>query len=136
MHAPGKQKTGREEARHIAELASEKKGQDIVLLDLRKVSTVCDWFVLVSANSDRQVNSISRSIQKMLSKEGVKPLHIEGRNNPHWTLLDYNDVVVHVFHKDIREFYGLERLWSDAPREQFDGKCLKETFQKKSQKPS
>ncbi len=118
-----KKTAGREKARAIAKLASEKKGQDIVLLDLRELSSVCDWFVLISASSARRVNAISESIQEGLSKTQCFPLHIEGRNNPYWVLLDYADVVVHIFYKDVRGFYGLERLWSDAPREYFDAIC-------------
>ncbi|MCK5450738.1 MAG: ribosome silencing factor [Candidatus Omnitrophica bacterium] len=120
-----------DKAKLIAELASERKGEDIVLMDMRHISMVCDWFVLVSASSSRRVNSISKAIQKELSREKVNPLHVEGKQNPYWTLLDYEDVVVHVFYKEIREFYGLERLWSDAPKKQFNDKCLTKTSQKK-----
>ena len=136
MRVVRREKTGREKACLIAGIAFEKKGQNIVLLDLREISAVCDWFVLVSAGSARRVKAISDSIQKELSKEKYSLLNIEGRHNPYWTLLDYNDVVVHVFYKDVRAFYGLERLWSDAPAEYFDGKCLRKTFQKESPKSS
>lgn len=129
-------KTAREKVQLIARLAADKKGQDIVLMDMQGLSTVCDWFVLVSAASVRRIKAISKAIEKGLSEKKIPPLHVEGRNNPNWVLLDYNDVVAHIFYKDIREFYGLERLWSDAPREYFDGKCLKKIFQRKSQKSS
>ena len=107
----------------IAEIASEKKGQDIVLMDMRKVSNVCDWFVIISAGSTRAIKALARAIDKGLSQKKVKSLRIEGRNDPFWVLLDYGDTVVHIFHKDMREFYGLERLWSDAPMECFESKC-------------
>jgi len=129
-------KTGREKARFIARTSSEKKGEDIVLMDVRKVSGVCDWFVLVSASSSRRLKGISEAIQKDLSEKKVFPLHVEGRHNPYWTLLDYGDVVVHIFYKDIRGFYGLERLWADAPKECFEAKCLKKTYRKRSRKSS
>lgn len=115
----------------IARLAAEKKGENIVLMDMRGVSTMCDWFVLVSASSSRRIGAISNVIQERLAKEGVHPMHVEGRHNPYWVLLDYVDVVVHVFYKEVRDFYGLERLWSDAPTERFDNKCLVKTSRKR-----
>jgi ribosome-associated protein len=120
-----------DKAKLIAQLAAEKKGENIVLMDMRNVSTMYDWFVLVSASSSRRISAISNTIQRELSKEGISPLHVEGKHNPYWILLDYEDVVVHVFYRQIREFYGLERLWSDAPIERFDNKCLAKTSQKK-----
>ena len=120
-----------DKAKLIAQLAAEKKGEDIVLMDMRKITAMCDWFVLVSASSSRRLNAISNTIQRRLSKEHVSPSHIEGKHNPYWILLDYRDVVVHVFYREIREFYRLERLWSDAPIERFDSKCLAKTSQKK-----
>ncbi|MGB3081414.1 MAG: ribosome silencing factor [Candidatus Omnitrophota bacterium] len=131
-----KKLTSKDKAQLIAESAAEKKGHDIVLMDMSRISTLCDWFVLVSASSSRRVNAISKAIQEKLSKIRVRPLHIEGKNNPYWVLLDYEDVVAHVFYGDVREFYGLERLWSDAPRERFDAKCLEKTSRKGSQQPS
>ncbi|MFC1548415.1 ribosome silencing factor [Candidatus Omnitrophota bacterium] len=123
-------KTALDKAKLIAQLAAEKKGENIVLMDMRNMSLMCDWFVLVSASSSRRLNAISNQIQRKLSKERISPSHVEGRNNPYWILLDFQDVVVHVFYKEIRDFYGLERLWSDAPIERFDDKCLAKTSQK------
>lgn len=120
-----------DKAKIIARLAAEKKGENIVLMDMRRISTMCDWFVLVSASSSRRINAIANVIQERLSKKSVYPLHVEGKHNPYWVLLDYEDVVVHVFYKEIRDFYGLERLWSDAPTERFDDKCLVKTSPKK-----
>ncbi len=96
---------------------------------------MCDWLVVVSASSSRRIKAIANSVQEGMAKENVRPLHVEGKNNPYWTLLDYGDVVVHVFNEDIREFYGLERLWSDAPRERFEDKCTEKTSQKESREP-
>ena len=127
--------TSREKARRIAYLAADKKGENIVLLEIKEVSSVCDWLVVVSASSSRRIKAIANSVQEGMSKEKVRPLHVEGKNNPYWTLLDYGDVVVHVFNGDIREFYGLERLWSDAPRERFENKCTEKKYQKESREP-
>jgi ribosome-associated protein len=92
------------------------KGDDIQLMDLRQIeNTVCDYFIICSGNSNTQVNAITGSIQKLVSKElKDKPWHIEGQNNSEWILMDYVNVVVHVFQKQIREFYDIESLWGDA----------------------
>lgn len=92
------------------------KGEDIQLLDLREIeNTVCDYFIICSGNSNTQVNAISGSVQKVVSKElKDKPWHIEGQNNSEWVLMDYVNVVVHVFQKHVREFYDIESLWGDA----------------------
>ncbi len=92
------------------------KGKDISILDLREIdNTVCDYFVICSGTSNTQVNAIVNSIQKIVSKElKDKPWHVEGSDNAEWVLIDYVDVVVHVFQKHIREFYDIEGLWGDA----------------------
>lgn len=94
----------------------EVKGQDIEILDLRDIeNTVCDYFIICNGNSNTQVNAIVNSIQKTVSKAiQEKPWHVEGSNNAEWVLLDYVHVVVHVFQKQIREFYNIEGLWGDA----------------------
>src|SRR5690606_6303628 len=94
----------------------EKKAADIVVLDLRKVkNAVADFFVICSGNSDKQLDAIADSIDEEVYKAlKENPWHAEGKNNKEWMLLDYIDVVVHVFRKDKREFYALERLWGDA----------------------
>jgi len=94
----------------------EVKGQEIEILDLRKIeNTVCDYFIICNGTSNTQVNAIVNSIQKSVSKSlKEKPWHIEGSNNAEWVLLDYVHVVVHVFQKHIREFYDIEGLWGDA----------------------
>jgi len=92
------------------------KGEDIQLLDLREIeNTVCDYFIICSGNSNTQVNAISGSVQKTVSKEiKDKPWHVEGQNNSEWILMDYVNVVVHVFQKHVRQFYDIESLWGDA----------------------
>ena len=94
----------------------EVKGQGIEILDLRDIeNTVCDYFIICNGNSNTQVNAIVNSVQKTVSKTiQEKPWHVEGSNNAEWVLLDYVHVVVHVFQKQIREFYNIEGLWGDA----------------------
>lgn len=94
----------------------EVKGENIQLLDLRELeNTVCDYFIICSGNSNTQVKAISGSIQKIVSKSlKDKPWHIEGEMNAEWVLMDYVNVVVHVFQKQIREYYDIESLWGDA----------------------
>ena len=94
----------------------EVKGENIQLLDLRDIeNTVCDYFIICSGNSNTQVKAISGSIQKTVSKQAKdKPWHIEGENNAEWILMDYVNVAVHVFQKQIRDFYDIESLWGDA----------------------
>lgn len=126
-------KTSREKAKLIARFAAEKKGEDIVLMDMANLSMMCDWFVIISAGSPRRVKTVSDTIKKALFKKKLEPLHVEGKSSSCWTLLDYGDVVVHVFYKGIREFYALERLWADAPKQFFNDKCLGRTSRKKYQ---
>lgn len=94
----------------------EVKGNDIKILDLRKIdNTVSDYFIICNGNSNTQVNAIVNSIQKIVSKElKDKPWHVEGSDNAEWVLMDYVNVVVHVFQKHIREYYNIESLWGDA----------------------
>jgi len=91
-----------------------KKGSDIVILDLRGLSSAADYFVVCSADSDVQVRAISDSLEKDSKEERQYPWHTEGRRAGNWIIQDYVDVVAHVFHKEAREFYNLERLWADA----------------------
>jgi ribosome-associated protein len=94
----------------------EVKGNDIDILDLREIdNTVCDYFIICNGNSNTQVNAIVHSIQKIVSKElKDKPWHVEGTENGEWVLMDYVNIVVHVFQKHIREYYNIESLWGDA----------------------
>ncbi len=101
---------------HIIEGIENLKGEDIQLLDLRAIdNTPCDYFIVCNGNSNTQVNAIVQSIQKTVSKAiQEKPFHVEGQENAEWVLLDYVNVVVHVFQKHIRDYYNLEALWGDA----------------------
>jgi len=94
----------------------EKKAADIVILDLRKLNNaIADFFVICSGNSDKQLDAIADSIdQEVFKALKENPWHVEGKNNKEWMLLDYINVVAHVFKKDRRDFYALERLWGDA----------------------
>ncbi len=100
----------------IIEGIEEVKGQDISILDLREIeNTVCDYFVICNGTSNTQVNAIVNSIQKTVSKQlKDKPWHTEGSDNGEWVLIDYVNVVVHVFQRHIREYYDIEGLWGDA----------------------
>jgi ribosome-associated protein len=103
----------------IIEAIREKKGQQIVKLDLQEIkNTVCSYFIICQAESNTQVNALADNIEKQTSlKLKVLPHHIEGRVNSQWILLDYFGVIVHVFQKEYREFYKLEDLWSDGKLE-------------------
>jgi ribosome-associated protein len=113
---PARTDAGLPLARRAAELARAKKAEDVVLLDLRPLGAVTDFFLLANGNSETQVKAIADHILETLGKEGVDPWHKEGVENRRWILLDYVDVVVHVFHHETRAYYLLERLWGDAGR--------------------
>ena len=100
----------------IIEGIQELKGIDTAILDLKKIETaVCKYFVICSGTSNTHVSSITDSVKKIVSKKiQEKPWHIEGLNTSEWVLIDYSDIVVHVFQEQTREFYGLEDLWGDA----------------------
>ncbi|BAO74732.1 ribosome silencing factor [Winogradskyella sp. PG-2] len=100
----------------------EVKGKEITILDLREIeNTVCDYFIVCEGTSNTQVNAIVNSIQKQVSKTlKDKPWHIEGTDNAEWILMDYVNVVVHVFQKHIREYYDIESLWGDAKTTQIE----------------
>lgn len=99
-----------------AEAAVSKKATDLVALDLRTLSGVADYFLICSAGSEPQVKAIAEEVEDQLRARGARPWHVEGREGRRWVLLDFVDVVVHVFHEKTREYYLLERLWGDARR--------------------
>ncbi|MCV0403370.1 MAG: ribosome silencing factor [Chloroflexi bacterium] len=101
-------------AHRIVEIASDKKGNDIVMLRTAELTTMADFFVICSGRSDRQVSALSGAIIDELRRDGIRPLGVEGRQSARWVLLDFGSVIVHVFAPDEREFYGLERLWGNA----------------------
>ena len=103
----------------VAQLALDRKAGDVIALDLRGISSATDFFVIASGTSDVQVRAIADHIVEELKKEGVRPGHIEGVRGGNWVLIDYIDLVVHVFHHAARSFYQLENLWGDAPQVSF-----------------
>lgn len=94
--------------------ADEKKAMDIVALDLKGISLIADYFVICHGNSDIQVQSIATEVRKQAQEAGVDIKGIEGMDTARWVLMDLGDVIVHIFHRDEREYYNIERLWSDA----------------------
>ncbi len=100
-------------AKKVAELALTKKATDVVIMDLRKLTTMADFFVVCSVDSEMQARAVADAVQEGLDKKALSPWHVE-RGSVHWILLDYVDVVLHVFHKATRSFYNLEKLWGDA----------------------
>lgn len=107
-------------ARRIAAIAKSKKAQKVVILDMRRVANFCDYFVILSATSLKQVNAIAQAIQEDLDKDRIKSLSkVVANDESGWVVLDYISVVTHIFYKPTREFYSLERLWSDAKKVRF-----------------
>jgi ribosome-associated protein len=111
-----KPRSPREKSLHCVRAALEKKAFDLVLLDLKSISSFTEYFLICSGRSDRQVQAITRSIDEHLKKMGIYSLGVEGFEKGQWILMDYDDVVVHVFLDPVRKFYDLEGLWLDAPR--------------------
>jgi ribosome-associated protein len=99
-----------------ARAATDKKATDLVVLDLREIASFTEYFLICTGASTRQVQAISNSVEEALLKNAKRPLHIEGYSSAEWILLDYGDLIVHVFSQTSRRFYDLERLWRDAPR--------------------
>jgi ribosome-associated protein len=109
--------TSTERARIAAQAADDKKGDDILVLDVAEIMGIVDAFVIAGASNTRLVRAIVDEVKlQLLTRAGVKPRAVEGLDDMSWVLLDYGDLIVHVFLAETREFYGLERLWSDAPR--------------------
>lgn len=103
-----------EEVNEIIAAGQDKKAFDIKVIDIKGVSSIADYFVIMSGTSDRQVVSIADEIEDRLSKTGLETINKEGRQEGKWIILDYGDVIVHVFQKSEREFYNLEKLWIDS----------------------
>ncbi|HLS89103.1 MAG TPA: ribosome silencing factor [Sphingobacteriaceae bacterium] len=105
----------REQALMAGTAAAQRKARKVVILDLRALSAVSDYFVVCSGNTPVQVRAIADHIMDYMRQEAdLRPLRVEGYNEGRWVLLDYGDVIVHVFHEEERDYYGLERLWGDA----------------------
>jgi len=98
--------------------ALDKKAVDLVVVDVAELTSIADYLVICSGRSDRQVQSIAQAIEDALQEAGTRPISVEGMRRGQWVLLDYGDVIVHVFYEPVREFYDLERLWEHASRVQ------------------
>lgn len=105
----------KEMAKIVIEAAEDKKAKDVLALDISALSSIADFFVVCSASNSVQAKAIADNIEEKLSEKGLNLLHKEGYQNANWILLDYGDVVAHVFQEDDRWFYNLEQLWGDAP---------------------
>ena len=101
-------------ARTIVNMLEERKAEDILLLDVQKVTILADYFVICSANSERQIRALSGDLSRQLKAEVGRPLHTEGQPDGGWVLMDYGDVIVHIFAPKVREMYDLEGFWSEA----------------------
>jgi len=109
-------------AKRLAKFSLEKKATEVMLMDLRKITTMTDFFVLCTADSDTQVKAIVDHIRQKMKEKNVRPWHVEGYAQLRWVLLDFVDVVVHIFQRDVRQFYNLEGLWGDAKVEIIEDK--------------
>ena len=107
---------GREIALFAARTADDKKGSDIVIYDIRSVSDITDYLVIATAESKAQTRAILETISRELKACGIRKMGQEGNESGQWVLLDYSDCVIHVFSPDLRDYYGLESLWGDAPK--------------------
>jgi ribosome-associated protein len=103
-------------AQRCAGAADSKKAFEILVLDLRKLTTICDYFVICSGSNATQVGAISEGVGQDLAKAGIHPSHVEGATGSTWVLMDYGDVIVHIFEEQTRAYYSLEKLWGEAPQ--------------------
>ncbi|WP_416827312.1 ribosome silencing factor [Ectobacillus polymachus] len=101
----------------VAKAADDKKAEDIIALNMKGVSPFTDYFIICQANSDKQVQAIAREMKEKVQESGYEIKQIEGFDEGRWVLVDMGEVVAHVFHRDERSYYNLERLWGDVPRE-------------------
>lgn len=105
----------KELAQLAAKACDDKRGNDIILLDMQSVSLIADYFLICEGSNERQVQAIARGIKDEAEEKGIDVKRIEGFDNARWILVDLGDVVCHIFHKEDRNYYNLERLWGDAP---------------------
>jgi ribosome-associated protein len=119
----------------IVELIFSKKGYDVKILDLRTLTSITDYFIICTGDSDTQVKAIADEVDKQMRDEGVRSWHTEGYRSLSWVLIDFVDIVVHVFKKESREYYNLEKLWGDAPVVIAEDPLLKITEKRKPGRP-
>ena len=105
-----------DKAQKCVKILDAKKGADIELLEISDLTTLADYFVICTGNSSTQVKALADAVEDEFEKLGIKPYSREGKDGLNWVLLDYGDVIIHIFYKETREFYGLEKLWSDAEK--------------------
>ena len=108
--------SARQKAILCAEEALDRKAEDLLVLEVSRLSSFADYFVICSGKSSRQVQGIADNLASSLRQRGIKPAGIEGSREGHWILMDYGDVIVHIFYEPVRQFYDLESLWSEARR--------------------
>ncbi|MGE5839931.1 MAG: ribosome silencing factor [Deltaproteobacteria bacterium] len=109
-----------EKARLCLEIIQERKAVDPILMEVGRLTSIADYFLVASGASSRQVQAISQHMARRLREEGFRPFGVEGEQEGHWVLMDYGDVVIHIFYQPVREFYDLEGLWTEAPRVALD----------------
>lgn len=117
MSTPKPALSASDKVQQCLRLLEDKKARDIVALDLRNLASFTDYFIICSGTSRRQVQALAQHLEEKLADLGLKPLGVEGAQEGLWILLDYNDVIIHIFHQPWREFYDLEGLWLEAPRQ-------------------
>lgn len=105
-----------EKALLLIRFALDRKACDLVVLDVHDLTSIADYFIVCSGRSDRQVQSIAQGIEENAAEEGFRPFAVEGTQRGHWALIDFSDVIVHIFYEPVREFYDLDGLWGHAPR--------------------
>ncbi|MEO5355874.1 MAG: ribosome silencing factor [Nitrospirae bacterium YQR-1] len=114
--------------KEIVESLSEKKGDEVVVLDLRGLTPIADFFVICTGGSTSHIKALADSVESKLKERKIKPLHIEGQKNYSWVILDYGDILIHIFNPEARAYYELERFWLDARRVYFDEVPKQEAF--------
>ncbi len=113
---PPKPSVSQEQAIFIAQAAQDKKAEDVMILEIGELTSLADYFILISGESERQVRGLAAIIEKSMSTQYDMHPVMEGKDAATWILLDYGDIIVHIFRSDIRQYYALEKLWSDAPQ--------------------
>lgn len=107
-------------ADEIASILDDKKAVDVVILDISRLTVIADYFVIGSGNTDTQVKALYDELEKRMREKGIEAKRIEGAREGRWIVMDYGDIIVHLFHREEREFYNLERLWADAERQSLE----------------
>ena len=114
--APSRQLSAKEKALRAQTALSDKRAVDPVVLDMREITLITDYFIICHGTSNVHIRALGDAVVEALKEYGVRPYGVEGRDEGRWVLLDYGDVIVHIFAEEEREFYALERLWGDAPQ--------------------